>query len=331
MLIPHSDPRLSWSGAVSLEQTADHTRPWRLPFDERGLFHEGLVVRAGMPAGVRLAFRSSTRAVRGRVRPSAEAARIDLFIEGDFVGGRDLAGRAEFAFDDLAAGEKTFEFWLPQFGEFALQSIEVEDGATFAATAPDTRPKWVTHGSSITQCRTAASPSRTWPSIVARERGLDLTALGYGGQCHLDIEVARMMRELPVDYLSVCAGINIYGAGSLNARSFGPALTGFVRILRERHPRAPLLVISPIFGCHRETTPNQAGWTLHDYRQVVEATVRTLREHGDEAVRYLDGRELFDADLAHHLPDQLHPDAEGYELMAQNFLRRAAPLLFDRG
>ena len=44
----------------------------------------------------------------------------------------------------------------------------------------DARPKWVTYGSSITHCRTAESPSQTWPGVAARQSGLNLTCLGYG-------------------------------------------------------------------------------------------------------------------------------------------------------
>lgn len=31
MIIAHNDPRLSWHGHVSLDKSADYTRPWRIP------------------------------------------------------------------------------------------------------------------------------------------------------------------------------------------------------------------------------------------------------------------------------------------------------------
>ena len=98
------------------------------------------------------------------------------------------------------------ELWLPQFGSFQLRNLEIDDGATLQPFA-DARPQWVTYGSSITQCRTAASPTQTWPAIVARQHGLNLTCLGYGGQCHLDAMVARMIRDLPADYIACVSAL----------------------------------------------------------------------------------------------------------------------------
>jgi hypothetical protein len=219
------------------------------------------------------------------------------------------------------------ELWLPQFGEFQLRTLELELGAT-VETVEDSRPRWVTYGSSITQCRTATSPTQTWPAIVARERGLNLTCLGYGGQCHLDPLVARMMRDLPAEYLSICAGINVYGSSSLSPRTFGPGLIGFIKIVREKHPTTPLLVCSPIYGCERETTKNAVGFTLAAMRAEVAAAVETLRAAGDGAIRYQDGLELFGPELEARMPDRLHPDAEGYRRLAANFLTYAAPKLF---
>ena len=50
----------------------------------------------------------------------------------------------------------------------------------------------------------------------------------------------------------------------------------------------------------------------------------TLRRGlGDDALHYLDGLSLFGADDAHHLPDDLHPDGAGYELLGRRFHRAA--------
>lgn len=326
MLLSHNDPRLSWHGHVSLEQTSSYTRPWRIPFAERSLLPPELLGLAATQAGIRLAFNSDTRAISGRCLVKEQNQLLDLCIDGEVMGSFDLAGKESFAFNDLPAGEKLIELWLPQRGDFALQSLEIDDDASLRQ-ARDDRPRWVTYGSSITHCGSAASPTQTWPAIVARDRNLNLQCLGYGGQCHLDHEMARMMRDAPADFISICVGINIYGQGSLNARSFPASLISFIRTLREKHPSVPLLVISPIFSFERETTPNTVGWTLQDYRNSVEASVGKLRDFGDTHLHYLNGLQLFNETLGHLMPDKLHPDAEGYRLMGKNFLCHAAPLL----
>jgi len=328
MIVSHHDPRLSWHGHISLECTDDYTRPWRIPFARRALFATELAARAATPAGVRLAFRSTTGRVAGRIVPVEDNQLLDLCVDGQWLGSVDLAGKETFVFENLSEAEKVVELWLPQRGDFALRELEIDDHASLQP-ASDDRPRWMTYGSSITHCGSAASPTRTWPAIVARERGLNLTCLGYGGQCHLDVQVARFMRDRPAEFISICAGINIYGGGTLNARTFEPALIGFVEILREKHPETPILLISPIVSPPRESKPNAVGWTLAEYRAAVASAAKTLQESGDAHLQYLDGLALFDKDLAHLMPDQLHPDAEGTEALAANFLLHAAPRLFD--
>ena len=205
-------------------------------------------------------------------------------------------------------------------------------GASISPYA-DTRPGWVTYGSSITHCRTAEGPSFTWPAVAARKHGLNLTCLGYGGNCHLEPMIARMIRELPADFLSMKVGINIYGSCSLNVRTFQSAIIGFVQIVREKHPNTPFVVISPIFSPPRETTPNAVGFTLEDMRQEVAEAVQILKDLGDVNLHYLTGLELFGPDLAHLLPDDLHPNGEGYKIMGQNFVDKVAAKFFvkDQG
>ncbi|HEV2123154.1 MAG TPA: GDSL-type esterase/lipase family protein [Chloroflexota bacterium] len=183
----------------------------------------------------------------------------------------------------------------------------------------------------MTQCAAAASPTQTWTAIVARERGLNLTCFGFGGQCHIEPMVARLIRDLPADYISLCLGINVYGARSLTARTFRPAVLGFIAIVRERHPDIPLVVISPIVSAPRETEPNQAGLSLALMRQEIAEAVEALRAHGDEALHYVDGLRIFGPDLQHLQPDQVHPDAEGYRVLARNFLREVAVPHFNIG
>ena len=332
MKVRSDDARLTWEGSISVQHTPEWSQPWRLPHGELGLFPpDTLIERAAMPAGIRLTFRSDTALLAGEVLPDPESAPVDLYVDGEWVGSAPLVGSGAFRFDGLNAHapkrERLIELWLPQFGRFRLRSLELSEGASLARHA-DHRKRWVTYGSSITQCRTASSPSFTWPGVVARGIDAHLTCLGYGGQCHLDPMIARVVRDLPADYLSICVGINIYGSGSLNARTFRPGVIGFVKIVREKHPQTPFVVMSPIFSPPRETVKNRVEFTLQEMREEVREGVEALRAAGDSHVHYVDGLEVFGADLGHLLPDELHPSAEGYKVMGQNFLERVAKRYF---
>ncbi len=322
------DPRLTWEGVLSLQREKGWVLPWRLPYEERVLFYPDMLLeRAMMAAGVRISFHSDTTLVKGELAETfVGEARLDLCCDGALIASMDMEGRDSFTFTDLPGGDKLIELWLPQVGIFRLRALELDDGATVVPFT-DSRPRWITYGSSITQCAGAASPTQTWPAIVARRLGLNLTCLGFGGQCHLDTMVALAMRDRPADVISMAVGINIYGGASLGPRSFRPAIIGFVRILREKHPDIPIVVRSPIFSPPREETPNAVGFTLRQMRQEVEAAVTTLQEFGDCNVHYVDGLQVLGPDAAHLLPDDLHPNAEGYRLMGHNFTRILGAIL----
>lgn len=329
-IIQSTDSRLTWQGAVSLETTDDFVMPWRIPHERRGLFAEALQLRASQAAGVRVSFRSDTSTVGGSVVLDSQAeenSQIDLYVDGVFHGTADILATAEFTFEGLPLGETLIELWAPQFARFRLKSLQIDNGASIEPF-DDTRPKWVTYGSSISHCRTAESPSQTWPAIVARESDLNLTCLGYGGNCHAEPMVAWMIRDLPADYISMKVGINICGAGSLSERTFREALIGFVQIVREKHPDTPFALISSIISPPREETANDVGFTMQSMREQVEAAGDALRSHGDKNITYFDGLKVMGSAEANLLPDDVHPSAEGYKVMAGNFLREIAPTFF---
>jgi hypothetical protein len=187
-----------------------------------------------MPAGVRKTFQSDTTMVAGKVVDAdPESSPLDLGYDSQLVGTVELAGQDSFRFDNLPRGSKQIELWLPQFGIFRLRALELSVNAT-VTPVKDTRPRWISYGSSITQCRAAQLPTQTWPTIVARTLDLNLTCLGFGGECHLDTMVARTVRDILADVVSLCLGINVFGSASLSPRTFRPAIIGLIQTVRER-------------------------------------------------------------------------------------------------
>jgi lysophospholipase L1-like esterase len=63
-------------------------------------------------------------------------------------------------------------------------------------------------------------------------------------------------------------------------------------------------------------------------RQEVAEAVQVLRSHGDRHVHYIDGLEIFGPADARLLPDELHPNAEGYKLMGGRFVEKVAARFF---
>jgi lysophospholipase L1-like esterase len=270
-----------------------------------------------MPAGVRLRFASDSPRLTLHITsdpefPWYESMCVDIVIDGQLLATRQLSD-AQLTVA-LPTGVKTIEVWLPQYGHLLMSKLELAPGSSLDAVA-ERRPRYMAYGSSITQCKDAHSPTQTWPALVARAHGLNLTALGFGGQCHLDTMIARLIRDTPAELITLCVGINIYDPGSLSARTLGPQLIGCLKLIREKQPTTPIVVISPIYAGFRETTPNRLGLTLGDIRQQLSQTVRALQQ-GDAGLSYLDGLKLLGATDAAHWHDGLHPDAAGYRLMA---------------
>ncbi len=317
-----------FEGAVDFERAeGGGIAPLRLKLEDRPLHPQELWGRAEVAAGVRLVVRTDSPALELDLHNSAEEqVHVDLVIAGRVHASqpvpRQQRGMLRF---DLPEGEHDVALWLPPFGKTTVFGLAVEDGAR-VDVVPDDKPRWVTYGSSITMCRTAHSPARTWPATVARAHDLHLTCMGYGGQCHFDPLVGRTIRELPADRISLKLGINTYGQSTYTQRTWAPAVIGLILTIRDHHPATPLLVTSPIVSPQRETTLNRGELNLRIMRQTLAEIVEKLRARGDANLHYLDGLRLLgpDDDLGKYmLQDLVHPSGDGYELIGSRFAQLA--------
>lgn len=311
-----------FEGAISFEKQEDWIKPWRIPFSQLKLFppEDQMVARAETAAGVRLRFRTDSTTIKLAFVPTVDPLLFDFTIHGVLIQTVSVEGGTGVAiFDNLPGGSEEVELWLPQAHVVALRHLLVDEKAE-VSEIPDLRLKWITYGSSITHCGEAHSPARTWPACVARAHNLNLTCLGYGGSCHMEPMVARMIRDMPADFISLKLGINVQGGATLSPRTFQPAIIGMVQIIREKHQNTPIAVISPIISPPREEQPNAVGLSLSIMRLHVEEAVNRMIDCGDKNLYYFNGLDIFGEELVdQYLPDLLHPNGDGYEVMASNF------------
>ena len=316
-------------GALSIEPGDGYVRPWRTDYQQKELYpsiNDDLLKQMSKPVGVRVRFASSSTSVTLSVLPAEVARTFDLVIGNERIDTLSMAvGETTLSVGDLPGDETPVEVWLPYDGPVSLATFDGKD----VRPVSDTRLKWLTYGSSITQCGAAHSPSRTWPATAARACDLNLTCMGFGGQCHLDSMVARLIRDREVDLLTMKLGINMMGAASLSPRTFRGAVIGFTQIIREKHPTMPIGIISPIISPPREATANAVGFTLEMMRdELTDAVDRIRRARGDKKIYYFDGLEMFGENLVDdYLPDNLHPNGDGYEIMGKNATTNVLPKL----
>lgn len=231
-------------------------------------------------------------------------------------------------------GPRRITVWLPH-----MAGVEILDARAnrAVAAAPAEQKRWIHYGSSISHGNGALASHRTWPAIVSQRLGLDLTNLGLAGQAHLDQFVARTIRDAQADVISVKTGINVVGSASMTRRVFESAVHGFLDTVRDGHPHTPLLLISPIYCGAHERAPGPTHYvdgiarekvgnglpdgeqpTLECVRAILARVVRE-RSSTDPHLVYVDGLTLLSADDGHLLPDGLHPNDAGFEIIAERF------------
>ncbi|WP_043263333.1 GDSL-type esterase/lipase family protein [Streptomyces sp. CT34] len=360
-------------GALDLERTAHGLLPHRLPARARAQCADGqLAMAESQPSGVRLVFRTRATAVELDTLPTKRVyvgvpprpdGVYDLLVDGRLTGRSGVAGgntltvdmatgQAEHRpgpvgtvrFTGLAAGAKDVEIWLPHNETTELVALRTDAPVE---PAPDRgRKVWLHHGSSISHGSDAAGPTSTWPALAAALGGVELVNLGLGGGALLDPFTARAMRDTPADLISVKIGINLVNADLMRLRAFTPAVHGFLDTLRDGHPTAPLLVVSPILCPIHEDTPGPSApdlgaldkgrlrfratgdpaerasgkLTLGVIRDEL-ARIVAQRSAADPNLHYLDGRDLYGAADAAELPlpDGLHPDAATHRRIGERF------------
>jgi hypothetical protein len=286
-----------------------------------------------------LTFLSDTTRVAIDVEPVTEGGMDrgwewvwDLLVDGERRGRvRQDSASPRVEFQPLPNSDRLrrVEVYLPsQYLPVALRSLRIDAGARIEPWS-DPRRRWVVYGSSITHAKEAAGPSETWPAIVARTCDLHLTNLGYGGQEHLEPMVARMIRDLAADYISLCVGGNVSGSATLSDRTYRAAVIGLVKTIRDTHPSTPIVVTSFIY-CVNDREPNKLGFDMPFYRGQTREAVEALRRCGDEKLWFVDGPTLWGPADMHLAPDGVHPEAEGQHILARRYLAHVMPLLMGK-
>jgi hypothetical protein len=360
-------------GALELEQTGRGVMPHRLPARARAQCTDPqLAMAESQPSGVRLVFRTEATDIELEVLPTRyayagvpprPAGVYDLLVDGRLVrqssatGGDtvtiDMASGAvskqsgspvTLRFTGLSNHDKKVEIWLPH--NETTELVALRANAHVEPVINEARKVWMHHGSSISHGSNGDSPTSIWPAIAASLGDVELVNLGFGGGALLDPFTTRTMRDTPADMISLKIGINLVNTDLMRLRAFTPAVHGFLDSIREGHPRAPLLVISPLYCPIHENTPGPGAFDLNalaagkiSFRatgdpaecRAGKLTLTIIRDElrrivqqraaNDPYLRYLDGLELYGqqdfADLP--LPDQLHPDGPAHRRIGARF------------
>ena len=283
----------------------------RLPADTRAC--------AAIPVGVRLELVGEPRELEidyqtatAELGPRGAGAgtRFALFRGAKRVSeAKAELGRASVRLP-AGSGPEPAIVYLPEGMRPLLRGVRGIGGAI--APAPP-QPRWLCYGDSIAEGWCASEPAAAWPHLAARERGLDVVNLGYAGAARGEIASAEEIAALSADLISIAHGTNCWTRTPHGAALFAEGLRAFLAIVREGHPRAPIVALSPILRPDAEATRNRLGATLADLRGTFEAVIRERQAVGDARLFLVPGQALV---ARERLADGIHPDDAGHAQLA---------------
>ncbi len=292
---------------------ANPTDTARLPSDT---WHAAVV-----PVGVRLELVGDAEAIDIAYRTTSG----NLGYRGDGAGitfsvwraGRKVGEEEAVLGDGLirvplgsSAPDKPATIYLPEGMQPLIQSLTAVKGEI--SPAPDL-PRWIAYGDSVTQGWIASGPAQGWAAIAARKAGLDLANMGYAAAGRGEIVSAEHIAALPADIISIAYGASCWTRTPHSIGMVAEGFTGFLDIIREGHPTAPIVVVSPVIRPDAEDEPNRLGATLADIRHTIESVTRDRIVSGDQTLALVAGEAIITAD---HLGDGIHPDDEGHKRIA---------------
>ena len=196
----------------------------------------------------------------------------------------------------------------------AVEEVHVglDEGAEVLPPPPyENDGRVIVYGTSITQGGCASRPGMAYTNILSRRFNREFINLGFSGSGRGEPEVAKTMAEIANPGLFVLD----YEGNCESTERLRESFPEFIRILREAHPRVPILAVSRIpFAVE---LINDAAFALRLERKVLEReTVDSLRAAGDGLVHFLDGSTLLGEDFDECTVDGVHPCDLGFMRIA---------------
>ncbi len=233
----------------------------------------------------------------------------DVYINDSFTGTFAPADfgikEYEFSFKNTE-GRAEININLPVYTHVLNVEIGLLEGALVEAPrAYKQKTPVVFYGSSITNGAAVASAGNAYPARLSRAFDFDYINLGFGGGCRGEVEMAEYIATLDMSMLVIG-----YDHNAINAEELEERHERFFKIVREKHPTLPILLMSkPDLLNDPVGNPRR--------RDVIYRTYSNAQAQGDENVYFLDGSWMYGP---LHIPtatvDGIHPKDETFARFA---------------
>ncbi|HWL51631.1 MAG TPA: SGNH/GDSL hydrolase family protein [Chthoniobacteraceae bacterium] len=222
---------------------------------------------------------------------------------------------------DLPKTLREYRLYLPLYKGVHELSLGFSPEAEIrpSPAPPGARPI-VFYGTSITQGGCASTAGSDFVSRVGRLLEAETINLGFSGNGKGEPEVAERLCEINarlwvLDYFSNCDPDRVR-----------TTLPEFVRILRSRHPRAPIVLMGTV-GYNLVTWNLQARTEARARREEVMRFYLRAREAGEEHLHFIDGEGLLPPRTTGAYVDGIHPTSLGFERITERLVPQLETIL----
>lgn len=236
----------------------------RLPAYLEGQIRQELWDLGRHAAGINIRFRTNSTTIKARWKSTFKFAMNHMTATG--VRGLDLYALTDRGcifvcnarpstnqeteariVSNLDGQMREYVLYLALYDGVQDLEIGVDEGAIIEGPAvdwPKREKPVVIYGTSITQGGCANRPGMAWTSILSRRLGREVVNLGFSGNGRLDLEIAKLMAEMPAPGVFVLDNL-----GNCKVDRIKEGTKPFVKVLRDAHPDVPIVFVEhPIFS-----------------------------------------------------------------------------------
>ena len=215
-----------------------------------------------------------------------------------------------------AAGLHQYELFLPYGDSVEFAGLRVNAEARFEPDKTKPLVRYVAYGDSITHGFSASDISKTYPFLVAKEKGWQAINLGLGGRSSTAAD-GKLIGALKADVVTVLMGANDWQGGAPLDR-YCTNMVVFISNVRLMQPEVPVYLLTPLW-VHSSWNPPGKITDLENYRKVLREIVAARK---DPNLYVIEGPELIDPELSLFDRVPLHPNDKGFAMMAERLSKR---------
>jgi len=293
----------------------------KVPAPVWGLSHHsaGMVVRfKSNAADIHVRYKLLTPNLALPHMPATGASGVDLYARDEkgkwrwVNGSRPTAQDVTAALSEkMTAVERDWMLYLPLYNGVETLEIGVNEGATFAGTAPKLKGMIAFYGTSITHGASASRPGMCHPAILGRRFDMPIVNLGFSGNGRMEASVGEFLAQLePAVFVIDCLP-------NMNPQQVTERCVPLVKQLRAARPTMPIVLVEDRRNTSSWIHPDRAAFHTANHAALKGAFAK-LQDEGVKNIFYIEGDHLMGED-GDGAADGSHPNDLGFSRHADIF------------